>query len=59
MWLVVGVITKDFCTYTTIILRHRKSLRDHGGGLGIWGNASILGITSSGGWLAGVGGAKG
>jgi hypothetical protein len=23
------VIAKDFCTYTTIILRHDKRLRDH------------------------------
>jgi hypothetical protein len=25
------VITKDLCTYTTIILRHDERLRDHGG----------------------------
>src|ERR1700727_3342251 len=24
------MITKDLCSYTTIILRHNKSLRDHG-----------------------------
>jgi hypothetical protein len=26
------VITKDYCTYTMIILRHEKILRDHGRG---------------------------
>jgi hypothetical protein len=25
------VITKELCTYTTIILHHDKRLRDHGG----------------------------
>jgi hypothetical protein len=32
--LVDGMITKDFCTYAMRILRRKKSLRDHGDGLG-------------------------
>jgi hypothetical protein len=28
------VITKDFCSYEIKILRRKKSLRDHGDGLG-------------------------
>src|ERR1700678_1015011 len=30
-----SVITKDLCTYTTIILREEKSLRDHGAGTAV------------------------
>src|SRR5580693_9120071 len=30
-----SVITKDLCTYTTIILRQEKSLRDHGAGTAV------------------------
>jgi catechol 2,3-dioxygenase-like lactoylglutathione lyase family enzyme len=32
-----AVITKDLCTYTTISLRHDKSLRDHGPAPPHWG----------------------
>jgi len=28
------MITKDFCTYAINILRPKKSIRDHGDGLG-------------------------
>jgi hypothetical protein len=41
------MITKDFRTYTMIFLRQEKSLRDHGGGLGIWRNASTSNISSA------------
>jgi hypothetical protein len=41
LWLVGGVITKDFRTYTMIFLRQEKSLRDHGGGLGTWCNTNL------------------
>src|SRR5580698_2602219 len=30
-----SVITKDLCTYTTIILRHEKNLRDRGAGTAV------------------------
>jgi hypothetical protein len=30
LWHVGGVIAKDLCSYTTIILRPNKKLRDHG-----------------------------
>jgi hypothetical protein len=48
---VVGVITKDFRTYTMIFLRQEKSLRDHGSGLATWRNADTSGITGVTWWL--------
>jgi hypothetical protein len=47
------MITKNFRTYTTIFLRHEKSLRDHGGGLATWRNTDTFGITSLTWWLPG------